>query len=120
MNIPGIVSHVHETCDKLKTLMGQEMNLHTTLLMCSFPKRIVLSDIWQTSVLKNMLNNARRRNSDWTMHKLKLRLVLFSKELKISCTFLGSCMKTSLEKNSSAMPFGGEALLIQLSVQTPF
>ena len=58
MNISGIVSHVHETCDKLKTLMGQEMNLHMTLLTYSFPERITLSDIRQTSVLKNMFNNA--------------------------------------------------------------
>ena len=58
MNISGIVSHVHETCDKLKTLMGQGMNLHTTLLTYCFPERIILSDIWQTSVLKNMFNNA--------------------------------------------------------------
>ena len=53
-----------------------------------------LSDIWQTGVLKNMLrdgvtfqqNCVRKviRYTEWTMHKLKLRLVLFSKEVKFS------------------------------------
>ena len=73
MNISGIVFHVHLTCDKLKTLIRQKMNLLSftnykayNFIGVFFSWKNNLSDIWQTVVLKNMLR-------DGVTFQLKLR-----------------------------------------------